>query len=94
MKKFVKPDWACTPFELNRRLRKRVKSPYGTIPGEAEILEKIMEMHRKGFPPGFIATELMCHRIKPRGKRWQETSIKRIIERVERESRHAQAGQL
>jgi hypothetical protein len=77
------PDWALTPAQLNQRYKRMpVHDPFGTHPGEAEILTEILTLHRQQMPAWRIAHRLNERKVRARGKRWYETSVRRIIERV------------
>lgn len=55
---------------------------YGALEGEAEILKLILTLHEKGSPTSMIAHYLNEKNFPARGRRWYDTSIKRIIQRV------------
>jgi DNA invertase Pin-like site-specific DNA recombinase len=54
--------------------------PYGTFPGEAEIIERMTAMHTAGAGFDKIAAALNAESIKPRrGARWYGSTVSRIL---------------
>lgn len=56
--------------------------PYGSKYGEGAILALIICLHEYGDRPFQIADFLNQKMLPARGKRWYETSVQRIVERV------------
>jgi DNA invertase Pin-like site-specific DNA recombinase len=63
---------------------KRVEGqkPFGSIPGEGQIMEEILEFDRRGHTPLFIAQTLNAGNVPTRyGKRWHSGTISKILSR-------------
>lgn len=56
--------------------------PYGSKYGEGAILALIICLHEYGERPFQIADLLNQKMLPARGKRWYETSVQRIVDRV------------
>jgi DNA invertase Pin-like site-specific DNA recombinase len=69
------------------RLRKKASvgrcegaKPYGTLPGEAEVLERMKELRARGAAYDKIALQLATEGFKPRrGKRWHGFAVNTIL---------------
>jgi len=57
---------------------------YGEYYNEGAGLALIVAMHEQGYRPFQIAEFMNQKSIQVRGKRWYETTVLRIIERVEK----------
>jgi DNA invertase Pin-like site-specific DNA recombinase len=64
--------------------KKEGRKPYGTKPGEAEVLKKMIYDRDHGTSLEAITTSLNILKIKPRqGTRWHKTAVCRILARQE-----------
>lgn len=62
--------------------KKEGRKPYGTKPGEAEVLENMKYDRDHGMSLEAITTSLNVLKIKPRqGARWHKTAVRRILAR-------------
>ena len=62
--------------------KKEGRKPYGTKPGEAEILSTMKAWARNGISCQQIADTMNQQGMKPRaGKRWHKTAVQRILSR-------------
>jgi len=80
------PDWALTDKERVRRYKQKARHEgkaleFGEMKGEAEILAEIKALAAEGFRPFQIAQKLNDRGRMARGKRWYETTVRRIVER-------------
>jgi DNA invertase Pin-like site-specific DNA recombinase len=56
------------------------RKPYGSRPGEPEIIERMKQMRKNGYAVDAIASKLNVEEVKPRaGKKWYATSVYRIL---------------
>lgn len=63
--------------------------PYGTLPGEAEVIERMKALQRSGLGFDRIAAALNAEGIKPRrGARWWGQTINNILSDKEKSRRH------
>lgn len=68
-----------------QRIRAKVgrwegRKPYGTRPGEAEVVEQMKELRQQGAAVDKIAETLNTEAIKPRsGQQWYATSVYRAL---------------
>jgi DNA invertase Pin-like site-specific DNA recombinase len=54
--------------------------PYGTFPGEAEVVERMAALRASGLGFGKIAAQLNAEGVKPRrGERWYGKTIDKIL---------------
>jgi hypothetical protein len=77
-----------------RRARERMRSdtgrcegvkPFGSLPGEAEILELIVQKQKMRMKADKIASELNTNGHRSRsGKPWRASTIRKIVARVRR----------
>jgi DNA invertase Pin-like site-specific DNA recombinase len=64
------------------------RKPYGTRPGEAEVIQQMAGLRRKGLAVDKIAEALNKSGEKPRsGRQWYATSIYRILKATGRDDR-------
>jgi DNA invertase Pin-like site-specific DNA recombinase len=57
------------------------KKPYGTLPGETAVVDRMKELRRSGLAVDKIAAQLNSEGLPPRaaGARWHQTSVYRIL---------------
>lgn len=56
------------------------RKPYGTRPGEAEVIERIIKLRQQRMAVDTIAETLNTEGIKPRaGQKWYATSVYRVL---------------
>jgi DNA invertase Pin-like site-specific DNA recombinase len=60
------------------------RKPYGTRPGETEVIERMKELRQQGTAVDTIAATLNAQGTKPRaGEKWYATSVYRILKAVD-----------
>ena len=68
-----------------QRIRAKVgrcegRKPYGTRPGETEVIERVIKLRQQGKAVDTIAETLNTEGIKPRsGQQWYATSVYRVL---------------
>ena len=68
-----------------QRIRAKVgrcegRKPYGTRPGEAEVIERMKKLRQQGMAVDTIAETLNAEAVKPRaGQKWYANSVYRIL---------------
>lgn len=56
------------------------RKPYGSRPGESEVVERMRTLRKQGLALDKIAESLNAERLMPRaGKMWYPTSVQRIL---------------
>ncbi|MEZ5079564.1 MAG: recombinase family protein [Thermoleophilia bacterium] len=72
-------DPTCRPFPVNG-----LPVPFGALPGEAEVVDEIVELRRQKLSLGGIAASLDERGIPTRfGRRWSKPQVRRILRRVD-----------